>query len=218
MDNGRWRSVIGRVIAAFVILVLSLSGIAALAAFLWWLLNRLGEEPAAELVEIEIDDRAPGVDVAVPDEEPDPPLQVETKLPEPEAKVDGAGQDIGAEEAGEEAQDLVEEEADVGTIEAEAGEPEPTEPAPEVEPDDLKRIEGIGPKISSILQDAGISTYAQLASAEVTALEQILEKESPRLLRIANPTTWPEQAKLAEVGDWDALKAMQGSFRRGRRA
>ena len=209
MDNGRWHIVIGRVIAALVILVLSLTGIAALAAFLWWLLNRLGEEPVAELVEIEIDDRAPGVDVAVTDEELDQPLEEETELPEPEAKV---------ERAGEEAQDLVEEAADVEAVEAEAGEPEPAEPAPEVEPDDLKRIEGIGPKISSILQAAGISTYAQLASTEVTALEQILEKESPRLLRIANPTTWPEQAKLAEVGDWDGLKAIQGSFRGGRRA
>ena len=200
---------IGRVIAALVILVLSLTGIAALAAFLWWLLNRLGEEPAAELVEIEIDDRAPGLDVTVPDEELGQPLQVETELPEPEAEVEGAG---------EETQDLVEEEADVETVEAEAGEPEPTEPASGVEPDDLKRIEGIGPKISSILQAAGISTYAQLAATEVAALEQILEEESPRLLRIANPATWPEQAKLAELGDWDALKAIQESSRRARRA
>ena len=34
---------------------------------------------------------------------------------------------------------------------------------PVTQPDNLKRIEGIGPKISQLLQDAGIMTFAQLA-------------------------------------------------------
>jgi predicted flap endonuclease-1-like 5' DNA nuclease len=83
--------------------------------------------------------------------------------------------------------------------------------------DDLKRIEGIGPKISSVLQAAGITTFAQLADTEVDRIEQILEEADPRLVRLAKPTTWPEQASLAAAGQWEALEALQGKLRGGRR-
>ncbi len=36
--------------------------------------------------------------------------------------------------------------------------------SPEVAADDLTRIEGIGPKIARLLQEAGVRTYAQLAA------------------------------------------------------
>lgn len=85
-------------------------------------------------------------------------------------------------------------------------------------PDDLKRIEGIGPKLSSVLQEAGIATFAQLAEMEVGQIEQILQEADPRLLRLANPSTWPEQAALAAAGEWDALEALQSGLKRGRRA
>ena len=100
-----------------------------------------------------------------------------------------------------------------GEIELEAKAPEP--PA---EPDDLKRIEGIGPKLSSVLQEAGIMTYAQLADATPEQLEQILEAADPRLLRLAKPASWPEQAALAATGEWEALEALQGTLKRGRKA
>jgi predicted flap endonuclease-1-like 5' DNA nuclease len=48
-------------------------------------------------------------------------------------------------------------------------------------PDDLKKIEGIGPKIASVLQAAGIATFAQLAATDVGRIEEILEAEDPRL-------------------------------------
>jgi len=85
-------------------------------------------------------------------------------------------------------------------------------------PDDLKRIEGIGPKLSSVLQEAGAVTYAQLAEMEVSQIEQILEEADPRLLRLADPSTWPEQAALAAAGEWEALEALQNELKRGRRA
>lgn len=96
--------------------------------------------------------------------------------------------------------------------------PEEVTPAEPVEPDDLKRIEGIGPKIAGVLQDAGIATYAQLADTDVSDLEQILERSDPRLLRLARPDSWPEQAALAKTGEWEALEALQKGLKGGKRA
>jgi predicted flap endonuclease-1-like 5' DNA nuclease len=93
--------------------------------------------------------------------------------------------------------------------------PEP--PAEPLQPDDLKRIEGIGPKISGVLQAAGIATFAQLAATDVSRIRQILEEENPNLLRLANPATWPEQAQLAAAGEWEALEVLQDELKGGRR-
>ena len=90
-------------------------------------------------------------------------------------------------------------------------------PAPKtapVRPDDLKKIEGIGPKIAGVLQAVGILTYAQLAATEADALQQILTEAN---LRLANPATWPQQACLAAAGDWDGLAALQNELKGGRR-
>jgi predicted flap endonuclease-1-like 5' DNA nuclease len=80
--------------------------------------------------------------------------------------------------------------------------------------DDLKRIKGIGPKISGVLQEAGVTTFAQLAAADVDRLVQILKDAS---VRVASPGTWPEQASLAAAGKWDALEALQAGLKGGRR-
>ncbi len=79
--------------------------------------------------------------------------------------------------------------------------------------DDLKVTEGIGPKIESVLQEAGIRTYAQLAVTGVARLKSILNNAGVR----AAPDTWPEQARLAAVGDWDRLRALQNQLKGGRR-
>jgi predicted flap endonuclease-1-like 5' DNA nuclease len=94
--------------------------------------------------------------------------------------------------------------------------PAPSEfkPPPHVVPDDLKLIEGIGPKIASLLHAVGIVTFAQLAETPVSALEEMLDKAN---LRLGDPTTWPEQARLAAKGDFEGLKALQDSLRGGRR-
>lgn len=81
--------------------------------------------------------------------------------------------------------------------------------------DDLKRIEGIGPKISAMLQASGIQTFAQLAVTEIARLDEILRAANIR--RIADPGTWPEQATLAARGDWVALEALQAELKGGRR-
>ncbi len=84
-----------------------------------------------------------------------------------------------------------------------------------VEPDDLRRIEGIGPKISDILNENGIYTFAQLASTDANGLRSILTDAGPRF-RLANPVTWPQQAQVAAAGDWDGLLALQVSLKHGR--
>ena len=48
-----------------------------------------------------------------------------------------------------------------------------TEAAP-APPDDLRRIAGIGPKISSVLNAAGITTYVQLAEMDAKRLRKAL--------------------------------------------
>jgi small subunit ribosomal protein S2 len=58
--------------------------------------------------------------------------------------------------------------------------------------DDLTRITGIGPKISDILRDAGITTYAKLAGSEETELKAILEESQ---IRFADPGSWKQQAE-----------------------
>jgi len=66
------------------------------------------------------------------------------------------------------------------------------------EPDDLTQISGIGPKISAILQDAGITNYAQLASADEDEIRQILSEVG---LRLGDPESWIQQAQALTHGD-----------------
>ncbi len=91
---------------------------------------------------------------------------------------------------------------------------DPSEPEPQ-EPDNLRRIEGIGPKLASVLQNAGITTFVDLANAKVDELRQILDDAG--IGRISDPTTWPEQAKLATQEDWEGLEALQDELKGGRR-
>lgn len=85
-----------------------------------------------------------------------------------------------------------------------------------IAPDDLRKIEGIGPKINSVLQAAGIQTFASLAEASITDLEKIVRHDAG--ITIAFPDTWPQQAALARDGKWDALEKLQDDLKGGRRA
>ena len=74
--------------------------------------------------------------------------------------------------------------------------------------DNLKKIEGIGPKIETVLQAAGINSYASLRSADNDTLKAILEAAGPSF-KMHDPETWPYQADLACNGQWDKLKEYQ---------
>ena len=81
-------------------------------------------------------------------------------------------------------------------------------------PDDLRRIDGIGPKIASILNENGINSYAELAKTKTDQLRQLLSEAG---VRSANPDTWPEQARLAASGSWLELETFQSSLKGGRK-
>ena len=78
--------------------------------------------------------------------------------------------------------------------------------------DDLKKIEGIGPKIASTLVEAGIATFADLAKAESAKISEIIAD-----VRGNHVTdTWPAQAQMAADGKWDELKKWQDELDGGK--
>ena len=74
--------------------------------------------------------------------------------------------------------------------------------------DDLKKIEGAGPKAAEALVNAGYETFAKVAKATPEELSNVLSEASSRLAHIVTDT-WPKQAKLAADGKWDELKELQ---------
>ena len=84
-----------------------------------------------------------------------------------------------------------------------------------IKKDNLTKIEGIGPKIASLLNDAGIHTFAELSKASNKKLKAILEAAGSRF-RMHDPGSWPKQSKLAAAGKWDALKKLQDELDGGR--
>lgn len=81
--------------------------------------------------------------------------------------------------------------------------------------DDLKIIEGIGPKIEELLYADGIQTFAKLAATPLPHLTSLLSAGGPRF-QIHNPESWPQQAVLARDGQWEELKALQERLVGGR--
>lgn len=79
---------------------------------------------------------------------------------------------------------------------------------PPPSPDDLKVVEGIGPKIEQLCNNIGIWTFAGLAATSVGTLQKMLDDAGPAY-RISDPATWPRQAELAAAGKWDELKVYQ---------
>lgn len=82
--------------------------------------------------------------------------------------------------------------------------------------DDLTVIEGIGPKINELFKDNGLNTFAQVGDATVTQMRTILDKGGARY-RMANPGTWPKQAKLAANNKWTELKKLQDELSGGKK-
>lgn len=74
--------------------------------------------------------------------------------------------------------------------------------------DNLKIIEGIGPRIEELLNADGIRTFARLAASNPKHLAGILDAAGARF-QIHDPETWPQQATFARDGQWEELTALQ---------
>ncbi len=71
--------------------------------------------------------------------------------------------------------------------------------------DDLKLVEGIGPKIEQLLHKAGIKTWQGLSDTAIERLQEILDSAGENY-RIHDPATWPRQAGLLARGEWDKFR------------
>lgn len=96
-----------------------------------------------------------------------------------------------------------------------ASEPEAEMVAAAVRPDDLKIVEGIGPKIEGLLNDAGIMTFAQLSKTSTERLNEILAAAGRRY-QIHDPSTWARQAEMAFNNQWEELKIWQDKLKGGK--
>jgi predicted flap endonuclease-1-like 5' DNA nuclease len=105
----------------------------------------------------------------------------------------------------------------IGAIEEPAtrGAAQPAAGARQPRPKDLERVEGIGPKIAELLIAHDIFDLAELAETSVERLRTILGGAGRRF-RLAEPASWPEQARLGASGLWDALTELQSRLRAGR--
>ncbi|MCA9912891.1 MAG: hypothetical protein KC496_06065, partial [Anaerolineae bacterium] len=132
----------------------------------------------------------------------------------------GVLEDIESLRSGEEA--LAEEEvenivAEPGTvIDTELSETTSAEDAEGGTADDLKLVEGIGPYYERLLNESGITTFAQLAALSYDdILRMVVEERGGR--KAASMGTWSEQAALAAAGKWADLETLQKSLKAGRR-
>jgi predicted flap endonuclease-1-like 5' DNA nuclease len=82
--------------------------------------------------------------------------------------------------------------------------------------DDLTRIEGIGPRIATLLKEAGITGFAALAAAHAEQLAAVLAAAGPRF-RLAQPASWPQQAALLAAGDEAGFAALAAELKGGQR-
>ncbi len=98
---------------------------------------------------------------------------------------------------------------------AKAGEKITLPSGKKIKVDDLKMVEGIGPKIEGLLHEAGIKTWKDLAEAKVEDVQKILDEAGPRY-RMHDPGTWARQAALAAEGKWEELEAYQDHLKGGK--
>ena len=148
--------------------------------------------------------------------------EVETQGKAKVGELEADAKDAPAEEKKEEAPKAeVKEEAKAETPKEEA--PKVEEKAPEAKaetapkaadakPDDLTKVEGIGPKTAEALAAGWVATYDDLSKKtpeEVTAL--IAEVRGSHVT-----DTWPKQAEMAAAGKWDELKTWQDEMDGGK--
>jgi predicted flap endonuclease-1-like 5' DNA nuclease len=77
-----------------------------------------------------------------------------------------------------------------------------------IKENDLKIVEGIGPKIEELYHSGGIHTWLALSETSTAKSQAILDAAGENYA-IHNPGTWAKQASLAYQGKWQELKDWQ---------
>jgi small subunit ribosomal protein S16 len=109
----------------------------------------------------------------------------------------------------------VKEEVKEEVVAAAAPVAEVKEEAVAAKPDDLTKIEGIGPAISKVLAASGIITFSDLAAKKAEEVKAVLESAEGNF-KMHDPTTWPQQAGMAAEGKWDELNKWQDELDGGK--
>ena len=125
---------------------------------------------------------------------------------EVEETTDGAAGAAGAAAAGAAATDAAESEDTAS--EGAAGEEAEVKSPKGLGPDDLKVVEGIGPKCEEALKAGGITSWKELADSTPEKITEILTAAEGNFSGQV-PTTWPKQAAMAVAGQWDELEKYQ---------
>ncbi len=72
----------------------------------------------------------------------------------------------------------------------------------------LEIIEGIGPKIKEVLNSARIHTFRDLANTPIYKIKDVLDAAGPHYAA-HDPSTWVEQALLADNSEWEKLDILK---------
>ncbi len=84
-----------------------------------------------------------------------------------------------------------------------------------VKRDDLKIVEGIGPKIQQLFNSYNIKTWKDLSETAVAKCQEILDSGGAPY-KIHDPASWPMQAKMAYEGKWKDLHKWQEEHKKGK--
>ncbi|MXP08666.1 hypothetical protein [Pseudoblastomonas halimionae] len=80
------------------------------------------------------------------------------------------------------------------------------------DPDALKTIKGVGPKLRTRLAELGVTSIAQVAAWTEEDVDRIDAQLEPRFQGRIRRDNWVEQAKLLETGDRAAYEAKFGKL------
>lgn len=84
-----------------------------------------------------------------------------------------------------------------------------------IKENDLKLVEGIGPKIEGLFHNFDIKTWKALSDTSVSKCQEVLDSGGDRF-KVHDPSSWPMQARMAYEGKWKELVRWQDEHNHGK--
>ena len=84
-----------------------------------------------------------------------------------------------------------------------------------VKQDDLKIVEGIGPKIEGLFHNYNIKTWKSLSETSVAKCHEVLDSGGEKY-RVHDPASWPMQARMCYENKWKELHRWQEEHLHGK--